>query len=309
MAERLLVISPVRNEGAHIERVARAVAAQTRPPDAWVVVDDASTDTTRALLERLRGELPFMRIVHPPARTNAQIRDRLAIAAEARAFNVGLHTVQWDQFTHIAKLDGDIELPRCYFELLLARFAGDRQLGLAGGVLVEETEHGDRLERGPARHHVRGALKCYTLECFRAIGGMHERLAWDTIDEVYARMHGFRTRSFPELIARHHRLWGSADGMLRGHARHGLCAYIVHYPFSWVALRSLKTAASSPRGLSGIAYLGGYLRAAARRTPRVEDPAFRDFFRRELRGRARDAARVSRRPRLAHDPAVVRRGA
>lgn len=309
MAERLLVISPVRNEAAHIECVARAVAAQTRRPDAWIVVDDASTDATRAILERLRDELPFMRVVDPRAGASEQVKDRLAAAAAPRAFNSGLRTVEWEQFTHIAKLDGDTELPPRYFEMLLARFATDRRLGLAGGIRVEETEGGDRLERVPVRHHVPGALKCYTLECFRAIGGIHERLAWDTIDEVYARMHGFHTRAFPELIARHHRLWGSADGMLRGHARHGRCAYIVHYPLSWVALRSLKTAAASPRGLSGMAYLGGYLRAAARRMPRVEDPAFRAFFRRELRSRARDAVRVSRSARLAHDPAVLRRGA
>ena len=302
MAERLLVISPVRNEAAHIELVARSMAAQTRPPDAWIVVDDASTDTTRTILERLGADIPFMRVVDPQAGANGQVKDRLAAAAAPRAFNAGLQAVQWEQFTHIAKLDGDTELPPRYFEMLLARFAADRQLGLAGGVRVESTEGGERLERVPVRHHVPGALKCYTLECFRAIGGIHERLAWDTIDEVYARMYGFHTRAFPELIARHHRLWGSADGMLRGHARHGRCAYIVHYPLSWVALRSLKTAASSPRGLSGVAYLGGYLRAAARRTPRVEDPAFRAFFRRELRSRARDAVRPSRGPRSLTTP-------
>ena len=46
----------------------------------------------------------------------------------------------------------------------------------------------------PARvppHHVRGALKLYSRECFEAIGGVQERLGWDTIDEVYARMAAF----------------------------------------------------------------------------------------------------------------------
>ncbi len=36
-----------------------------------------------------------------------------------------------------------------------------------------------------------------------------------------------------------------------------------------------------------MAFLYGYLRAAVLRTPRVEDPEFRDFVRRELRQRAR----------------------
>jgi cellulose synthase/poly-beta-1,6-N-acetylglucosamine synthase-like glycosyltransferase len=62
----LLIITPLRNEAAHLDRVITAMAAQTRRPDEWVVVDDGSTDTTRATLERRAGELGFMRIVDAP---------------------------------------------------------------------------------------------------------------------------------------------------------------------------------------------------------------------------------------------------
>jgi poly-beta-1,6-N-acetyl-D-glucosamine synthase len=308
MGERLLVISPVRNEAAHIERVAHAMAAQTRAPDAWVVVDDSSTDETRVVLERLAVELPFMRIIDAPVWSVGKVNDRLGAAAAPRAFNVGLNSVAGSDFSHIAKLDGDTELPPRYFELLLAHFANDPQLGLAGGVRTERIDGRERLERVPVRHHVPGALKCYTVDCLQEIGGMQERLGWDTIDEVYARMSGFHTRAFPELVAIHHRPWGSADGTLRGHARHGRCAYIVHYPLSWVALRAIKTAPSRPRGLSGIAYLGGYLAAAAGRTPRVADPEFRTFFRRELGARAVERLRAPRFLGSAPVPLATRRG-
>lgn len=280
----------MRNEAAHIGRVARALAEQTRPPDLWLAVDDGSDDGTSEILTRLEREIDFMRALSvPPSAREPDVKDRLAAAAAPRTFNHGLNSVPWQSYTHIAKLDGDTELPPRYFEVLLARFAAWGRLGLAGGVRRELDDGHERVERVPVRHHVPGALKCYTRECFQAIGGMPERLAWDTIDEVCARMRGFETRAFPDLVAVHHRAWGSADGQLRGRARHGRCAYIVHYPLSWVALRAVKTAAMRPWGLSGVAYLGGYLGAALRSTPRVEDPEFRDFFRRELRERARDA--------------------
>jgi hypothetical protein len=83
----------------------------------------------------------------------------------------------------------------------------------------------------------------------------------------------------------HHRPWGTADGALRGRARHGECAYIAHYPLLWVTLRAFKVAARSPRGLSGVAFLYGYLRAAARRRERVPDARFRRFTRHELYAR------------------------
>jgi hypothetical protein len=121
----------------------------------------------------------------------------------------------------------------------------------------------------------------------QVIGGIQERLGWETIDETYARMRGFHTRAFPDLVAHHHRPWGSADGTLRGRARHGECYYIVHFTLPWVTLRAFKVACARPRGLSGLALLYGYLSSAVRRVQRVEDPAYRTFVHRELRERAR----------------------
>jgi biofilm PGA synthesis N-glycosyltransferase PgaC len=281
---RLLLITPVRNEAKHIVRTARALAAQSRPPELWLVVDDGSDDATPKLLAELEAEIEFLRVLSAPSRHTAAGPDRLALAAEARAFNWALTTVDATAYTHIGKLDGDIELPSDYFESLLARFDADPELGIAGGSLIEPTRSGWRADPVPG-YHVRGALKLYSRACFEAIGGIDERLGWDTIDETYARMRGFATRSVPELVARHHRPVGTADGALRGHARHGECAYILHYGPGWVFLRSFKVATFWPFGLSGAAFLCGYLRSAARSQARVDDEQFRRFVRRELRQR------------------------
>jgi poly-beta-1,6-N-acetyl-D-glucosamine synthase len=300
MTQRLLLISPVRNEQAHLERVAEAVVAQTRPPDLWIVVDDASTDRTPEILERLSERVGFLTVVKTSADTersqDGSVKDRLATAAAPRTFNRGLTSVAWESFTHIAKLDGDTELPPHYFECLLAEFERDPRLGLAGGLYADPDPRaggdGWKVISVPLEHHVPGTLKCYSLGCLQAIGGVHERLGWDTIDETYARMCGYRTRVFPNLVAHHHRPWGSADGTLRGRARHGRCAYIAHFTLSWVTLRAFKVARARPRVLSGFAFLYGYVSSAAARVPRVEDPAFRAFVRRELRQRVRAELRT-----------------
>ena len=283
---RVLIVSPVRNEAAHIERVARALAAQELPPAAWIVVDDHSTDDTLAILRELEREIPFMTVVEAPERTELpNARDRLAQAAAPRTFNVGLATVDWREYTHVMKLDGDIELPPTYFGEMMARFAADETLGLAGGVLDEPVEGGGmrRIKIPPV--HVHGALKLYTRDCFEAIGGLQEVLGWDTIDGTYARMHGFGTRSFDDVVSVHHRPLGSADGTVRGHARHGRCAYIAHYSVPWVLLRSCKVATRRPYLVSGLAFFYGYVSAAVRRVERVPDKDFRRFARRELRRR------------------------
>jgi glycosyltransferase involved in cell wall biosynthesis len=281
--DTLLVVTPVHNEAANIKRTARSVAAQIRTPDRWVVVDDGSSDETLSIARRLEKELDFMTVLECPQAPQPGV-DKLALAREARAFNFGLEHAGWRGYRFIGKLDGDVELPRDWFARLIARFGDDPSLGLAGGRLEERDGDGWKLIPIPS-HHVHGAVKLFRRECLEAIGGVPERLAWDTIDETYARMLGFTTHSYPDLVAHHNRPWGSADGRLRGRARHGECAWILHYGFVWVLLRSFKVARVSPVVLSGLAFLFGYVRAAWRGVPRVDDRDFRRFVRGELRAR------------------------
>jgi poly-beta-1,6-N-acetyl-D-glucosamine synthase len=289
MQPRVLMISPVRNEAAHIERVVRAVAAQEVAPAAWVVVDDGSDDGTLDLLRTLEQTVPFLSVLAVAAGDRPAPRDRLARAAAPRTFNLGLASVDGPSFTHVMKLDGDVELPPDYLRRLIERFDADPRLGIACGDLVEPQPDGTLRRIAIPPHHVHGALKCYSRTCFDEIGGVQERLGWDTIDETYARMRGFATRSFADLVSLHLRPLGSADGTLRGRARHGECAWIAHFGPVWVSLRAVKVACSRPRGLSGLAFLYGYLRAAATRIERVPDREFRRFARRELRARMRRA--------------------
>lgn len=286
MQVRILIVSPVRNEAAHIERVVRAVAAQELPPARWIVIDDGSDDGTLELLRDLEPEVGFLTVAQAPRVAAAPGRDRLARAAAPRTFNAGL-AVAGDitAYTHVMKLDGDIELAPSYLRRLMERFAADPLLGLAGGVLDEPLEGGGFRRLKIAGNHVHGALKCYSRDCFASIGGVQERLGWDTIDETYARMRGFTTVSFTDLVSIHHRPIGSADGTVRGHARHGECAYIAHQTPSWVTLRALKVGRRRPAGLSGLAFIFGYARAAVRRVERVPDPEYRRFTHRELRRR------------------------
>jgi cellulose synthase/poly-beta-1,6-N-acetylglucosamine synthase-like glycosyltransferase len=285
--ERLLLITPCRDEAVHLERTLASVAAQTRPPDLWLVVDDGSTDATPEILDRWAARLPYLRPLRGRGRAG-RAGDGLARAAEAVAFNQALASVALDEFSHVGKLDADIELAPDYFRCLLDRFAVESDLGIAGGCLLEDHGRGWRPAGGP-EHHVRGALKLYRRDCLEALGGrIQERLGWDTIDEVEARMRGYRTRSLPRPTARHLRPVATRGGILRGRARLGRAAFILRYSPWWVAAKSAQVGLARPYLVGGGAYFWGYLRAAVGdRHDRIEDPEFARFVAAELRGRAR----------------------
>lgn len=289
---RVLLITPVYNEARQLDRVIRSVAAQTAPPARWLIVDDGSTDGTFEIASELARDVPFLSVLRAPPHAHEGDGDRLEAAFEAKAFNWALDQLPLDDFTHLGKLDGDIELVPTYLEAVLAEFDADARLGIAGGTIEEPTgPHGEWQRVRVPSYHVHGALKLYSRACFEAIGGMVDRLGWDTIDETRARMQGFRTRALPILV-RHHRPAGSAQGVLRGRARAGHCAYILRYQLWWVVLRSVEVGRRKPILLSGFAFLFGYVRAWLRRGWRVEDEAFTRFTRAELRARLRRALRL-----------------
>ncbi len=60
---RLSAVIPNYNHGRLIAECVRALAAQAPAPDEIIVVDDASTDDSLAVLDRLRAEFPMLRVV------------------------------------------------------------------------------------------------------------------------------------------------------------------------------------------------------------------------------------------------------
>lgn len=285
---RLVVISPVRDEAAHLGAVAAAVIAQRRRPDRWLIVDDGSRDATAAIADRLTREHPWIESWSAPQVLRGG--DRLAVAAEAAAFLWALDRLAGEPWEFLAKLDGDVVLAEEHYSRLLGEMAADPRLGIAGCYLEDEVG-GRRLVHRMPDHHVNGALKLYRRACWEQIGGMPRQLGWDTLDETRARMLGWRTRSFADLRALHLRPSGSASGQLRGRARHGTCAWIAGYPPELVVLRSLRLLAARPRGLGALAFLWGYLRAAAVRRGRPDDRQLLRFSRAEQRRRLRGALR------------------
>jgi glycosyltransferase involved in cell wall biosynthesis len=290
---RLLVISPVRNEAAHLDQVVAAMAAQERPADLWLIVDDGSSDGTAELAEQLVADVPFARLLRTPEGYTVDQGDRNAAGGPPRAWTYGFRQAASEEFEFVAKLDGDIVLPPEYLSEMLRRFREQPELGIAGGAITELRE-GVWWTMPTPKEHPTAPARIYRLACLEAIGGMPQYMGADVITGVYARMHGYTTLTFEDLPVRHLRPMGSAQGTRRGLERHGRYQYVVHYGFLWIFLRSFVVAVRfRPYGLSGIWLLTGYLRAALGDVERVPDADFAAFAHGEQRARAK--ASVARR--------------
>lgn len=275
MSLQYVVITPVRDEEAHLRSTIESMVNQTIRPREWVIVNDGSTDGTAGIIDECAARYPWIRAIH---RRNRGFRKSGGGVVEA--FNEGLRALLCKDWDFIVKLDGDLAFEPDYFEKCLTNFAEEPRLGIGGGVIYYLENGTKRFEECPA-FHVRGATKIYRKDCWDAIGGFWPAPGWDTIDEVKANMLGWRTRSFTELHLVHHRLTGSADGRWGGSVKDGRADYISGYHPLFVMAKCARRLARRQTILGAFAQMYGFVSCYLKRIPRVDDPRLIAYLRRE----------------------------
>ena len=125
------IIAPCFNEVAYIENMVDSVAGQTIGQDAFemIIIDGASTDGTRELLDRQAKKYGFLKIMDNPNRTVPY------------SMNIGIENSGGD---YIARMDVHAIYPKNYLEVLLQL---SRQTGAANvGCTVETLPANDTLK-------------------------------------------------------------------------------------------------------------------------------------------------------------------
>lgn len=274
MSRGYAVITPARDEEKTIEKTIASMLAQTVRPLRWVIVNDGSTDSTRALVEKHLVENPWIVLID---RTNRGFRALGGGVVDA--FNEGFERVRDLPWDFVVKLDADLSFGATYFADLLARFEADPKLGMASGktFLIED---GRKSIEWCHDEHVRGPAKMYRRACFEAIGGLEARRGWDMIDETRSQMLGWTTRSFIEHELIHHRpIDARQSNVLRSRFDMGALYWFLGYHWLYHAVRSARSAVQDfPLVVGGLALFAGYVWAALRRAPRY-DADYVDFVR------------------------------
>lgn len=266
------VVTPVRNEADNLRRLAGCLVTQSVKPVKWVIVDNGSTDETPALAGELAHAHDWIELRSVPG-AQAVTRGGPVV----RAFHAGIAALE-RHVDVVTKLDADTSFEPDYFERLLAHFAEDADLGIAGGNCYE-LEGGTWRAKHVTSIHVRGAARSYRWACLQDVLPLEERMGWDGVDELKASVRGWTTRLILDLPFRHHRRVGIRDGARRRAAiAQGDAAYFMGYRFWYLVARALHNARSEPASL---AMIWGYVAAAARRKDRCADALVRDFLRSE----------------------------
>ena len=271
-----VLVTPARDEAQFIELTLRSMVAQTARPLKWVIVSDGSTDGTDDIVSRYAVDHPWIKLVRMPER-----RER-HFAGKAHAFNAGRAVVADLDFDVIGNLDADVSFGAEHFEFLVARFADDPQLGVAGAPFREGTYQYDY--RFANIENVWGGCQLFRRKCFEDIGGYVPVKGGciDHIAVVSARMRGWKTRTFTEKVCVHHREMGTAErGALAAKFKTGVKDYLVGNHPIWELFRMFYQMKQRPLFTGGLALGAGYAWSLMRGMDRPVSNDLIAFTRRE----------------------------
>jgi biofilm PGA synthesis N-glycosyltransferase PgaC len=268
------LITPVRNEEQVLPRLAESIFSQSALPKLWVIVDTGSTDATHEIVGDLTARADW--IVSTSIAEGQVARGGPIV----RAFAHGLTFVPPTDI--VVKFDADVTADSSFFESLLERFAHDEKLGIAGGA-IHELESGQWRQQFSTDDFVRGACRAYRWECLQAVLPLEERIGWDGLDLVKARISGWKAQQFKDLPILHHRTVGERErSQARSWYAMGDAMHYMGYRAYYTVVAAIFNARQDVHALMSIVGFGA---AAVRRKPRHEDPRVLAYVRKQQRVR------------------------
>jgi poly-beta-1,6-N-acetyl-D-glucosamine synthase len=274
---KYVVITPARDEEAHIGQILQSMDRQTCRPAEWIIVNDGSRDKTGQIIDDFALRRGWVRVLNRKDRG-----ERLAGSGVIAAFYEGFRALSTRDWQYVVKLDADLSMEPDYFERCLNRFAMTPRLGIAGGSILTRRNGVEEVEaKGDPPFHVRGATKIYRRECWDAIGGILTETGWDSVDEVMANMRGWRTATLTDIKLVQLRPTGNAYGGWRDSVKNGKGSYVCGYHPLFMAARCARRLVQGRRVVSaaGLAYgfLVGHILLRGRRV----NPSIVRYLRRE----------------------------
>lgn len=273
-----VLITPARNEEAHIEKTIESVVSQTLLPKKWIIVSDGSTDGTDGIVSKYTAGNTWIELIRMPDE-----RDR-SFAAKVSCFNAGYQKIRDIKYDIVGNLDADISFEEDYFKFLLNKFAQIRDLGVAGTPFVEDGGYSSISDSYEGAKHVAGGCQLFRKKCFEEIGGYipNKDGGIDWIAVTTARMKGWRTQSFPEKVFYHHRSLGTGESnKIKSDFNYGRKDYYLGNHPLWEIIRIVYRSTKRPFLVGGLITLSGYLWALLTRVERPISKELMKFHRDE----------------------------
>jgi len=286
-----VLMTAAYNEEAYIGKTIASVISQSLRPSRWIIISDGSTDGTDQIVQNysLRHEfIHFLRVSRPPGHS---------FRSKVLALQAGSKLLEGAEFEYIGNLDADISLGPTYFEDLIRRFEGSRDLGISSGTVCQKSAEEFRPRPINRSHSVSHAAQLVRRNCYEAIGGytVLEYGGEDWYAQTCAKMKGWHVESFSELPILHHKPTGGGSHALRHAFRLGRLDHSFGSDPIFEIIKCFLRLPEKPIFIGSLTRLSGFLWSYLCAIPRPVSNEFIAYLRKEQRGRILSLFKFDRR--------------
>jgi glycosyltransferase involved in cell wall biosynthesis len=273
VTDRILVVTPARNEAHQIRATIDSVLQQSLRPWRYYLVSDGSSDGTDEIMEEYAEKYAFIRYLRREKPGEESNRVEQVAPGKVGAIENALLEVEKESWGYLAVLDADVVLPDNFYKRLLEEFLRDRKLGIAGCFLRSVLPDGNVAPGGFFNSDsVGGPVQVFRRACYENIGRYKSYGHEDCVAVIQAREKGWKVRSFADLVGDHHVPFEGYSPKIKYKVpalyKLGKMDFVMFVPFWFVLIQSGARMFSRPLVVAGMARLGGYLSAVIIRPDR-----------------------------------------
>jgi len=192
-----ILITPAKNEANYIAETINSVVGQILKPAEWIIVNDGSTDSTEKIVREASDKYPWIKLISRPTKGGH------AFDSVVRTIEYGTEYISVKDYAFIGLIDADVRFKKDYFIQLIKKMEKNPRIGLSGGIVIDVTSRTQRIPKN--NKDIPGSTQFFRKECFENLGRLIAvpEGGWDTLTCVKARMLGYDTVLYTDLIVEH----------------------------------------------------------------------------------------------------------
>lgn len=258
-----LIVTVAKNEGKVIENTIKSIINQSVLPMYYIIVDDGSTDSTSAIINRYSKEYPWI-IYTQLTESNWDIGAHYAyICKFGFETAIGLCSKNHTIPKYIALIDADTMIEKRYFEKIFDKFYEDENLGIISGGVYHDI-NGKFICQKTRLDFPRGTGRCWRFECFQDTEGYVVDVYPDYMSNIRAKGAGWSIIQCPEILSVEQRPTGLMYSDWVGNVKKGANDYHI-YLNPMLVIAKFFMLLVNYKNISVIGYCYGYLSSLIRR--------------------------------------------
>jgi glycosyltransferase involved in cell wall biosynthesis len=283
VANGILLVTPLKNEAAHLKEVIRHIVNQTLKPVMWILVDDHSVDGSTEICQEADKKYTWIKsLILRDDPVKRQLGPHVyKVLRTGYEHGVELCGREGIDYRYVGFMDADMLPETNYYEKLVEIFKNNPEMGIiSGSVYVRDKRGRIRNEKQPVQWPWGGA-RLLTRQCLDDIGGIAQTNSADAVAAIRAMKCGYRIRQFKEIRVVQVRATSSANGLYAGYFQKGIDDYHLGYSLLYSFVKGFQRSCRFSFPL-GFCYAAGYLSSLMARKQRINDPVVREFCRGRL---------------------------